>query len=179
MITAFDPKEFIRTVPDWPIPGVQFRDITTLLESPLAFRQTIDQLVYRFQHEQIDAVVGIDARGFIFGAPLAYHLNTGFIPVRKKGKLPFEAISVTYDLEYGSAEVEMNVDALMPGQRVLLVDDLIATGGTMLAANELIKKLGATVVSACALIDLPDLGGSKKLADVGVSVFALCEYDGE
>lgn len=175
----FDPKPYIRTVPDWPVKGVQFRDITTLLEQPIAFRKTVDQFIYQFQDQQIDAVVGIDARGFIFGAPMAYHLNTGFVPVRKKGKLPYDSITVSYDLEYGSAEVEMNVDALKKGQRVLLVDDLIATGGTMLAAHKLIQQLGATVVSACALIDLPDLGGSQKMKEAGMEVFVLCEYEGE
>jgi len=174
----FDPKQYIRTVPDWPEKGVQFRDITPLLEHPLGFRQTMDQMVYPFMEEGIDLVVGIDARGFIFGAAMAYQLGCGFVPVRKKGKLPYNSISVKYELEYGTAEVEMHVDAIKPGQKVLIVDDLIATGGTMLAAYELIKQMDANVVAACAVIDLPDLGGSDKLRAAGLEVFALCEYSG-
>ena len=174
----FDPKKYIRTVPDWPEKGVQFRDITPLLEHPLGFRQTMDHMVYPFMEEGIDLVVGIDARGFIFGAAMAYQLGCGFVPVRKKGKLPYDSISVSYKLEYGTAEVEMHVDAIKPGQKVLIVDDLIATGGTMLAAYELIKQMDANVVAACAVIDLPDLGGADKLREAGLEVFALCEYSG-
>lgn len=178
MASEFDPKKHIRTIPDWPEPGVQFRDITTLLENPFAFRCTIDTLVQRYFDANITAVVGVDARGFILGAPLAYELKTGFVPVRKKGKLPFDTITESYKLEYGKAEVELHADALKAGDKVILVDDLIATGGTLLAASSLIKRLGAEVVEACAIIDLPDLKGSEKLRQSGLDVFSLCSYEG-
>ena len=176
---AFDPKTYIRTIPDWPEKGVQFRDITTLLENRTGFRQTIDTFIHRYFEEQIDAVVGIDARGFILAAPLAHQLKCGFVPVRKKGKLPFDTVCESYTLEYGVAEVEIHADALKKGDRVVVVDDLIATGGTMLAACNLIRKLGAEIAEAGAIIDLPDLGGSRALRQAGVPVFALCEYAGE
>ncbi|MFI2812886.1 adenine phosphoribosyltransferase [Microbulbifer sp. YPW16] len=179
MSQGFDPKSYIRTIPDWPEPGVQFRDITTLLENARAFRCVIDTLVQRYFDADISAVVGVDARGFILGAPLAYELKTGFVPVRKKGKLPFDTITESYQLEYGTAEVELHADALRAGDRVILVDDLIATGGTLLAASSLISRLGAEVVEACAIIDLPDLGGSEKLGQQGLKVFSLCQYRGE
>ncbi len=179
MNSVFDPKDYIRTIPNWPEPGVQFRDITTLLEDAKAFRCVIDTLVQRYFDSEITAVVGVDARGFILGAPLAYELKTGFVPVRKKGKLPFDTITESYQLEYGTAEVELHADALKAGDKVILVDDLIATGGTLLAASSLIKRLGAEIVEACAIIDLPDLGGSQKLKEQNLNVFALCEYEGE
>lgn len=172
-------KAAIRTVPDWPKPGVMFRDITTLLQDRRAFRILIDAFVHRYHDQHIDAIAGVDARGFIVGAPLAYELNTSFIPVRKKGKLPFDTVSEVYQLEYGSAEVEIHKDALKPGDRVILVDDLIATGGTMLAAANLIRKLGAELVECAAIIDLTDLGGSKKLRDQGLAVFTTCQFEGE
>ncbi|WP_428239627.1 adenine phosphoribosyltransferase [Gynuella sp.] len=179
MSFQFDPRQYIRTIPDWPAPGVQFRDITTLLEHKLGFRQTIDCYVHRYFEADIDAVVGIDARGFIIGAPIAYELRSSFVPVRKKGKLPGETVCESYELEYGSAEIEMHTDALKPGSKVILVDDLIATGGTMLAAARLIEKLGASIVEVCAIVNLPDLGGSRKLEEAGYKVFSLCEYEGD
>lgn len=175
----FDPKPFIRTVPDWPQAGVQFRDITTLLSDKKVFRQLIDAFVHHYFDVEFDAVVGIDARGFILGAPIAYELNKAFIPVRKKGKLPFETLEESYDLEYGSAEVQIHADALSAGSKVLVIDDLIATGGTLKAACKLVERLGADVVECAAIVDLPDLGGSKALKADGISVFALCEFEGD
>ncbi len=177
--TPFDLTQHIRTIPDWPKKGVMFRDISSLLENRLVFRKTIDLFVHRYFMTRIDAVVGIDARGFIIGAPLAYELNAGFIPVRKKGKLPGETISEAYSLEYGEAEVEIQVDWLKKGDKVILVDDLIATGGTMLAAAKLLERLGVQIIEAAAIIDLPDLGGSKKLKEAGITVQAFCSFDGE
>lgn len=175
----FDPKPYIRTVPDWPQSGVQFRDITTLLSDKKIFRQLIDAFVHRYIDADFDVIVGVDARGFILGAPIAYLLNSGFVPVRKKGKLPFDTYEASYELEYGSAEIQIHADALKPGQKVLVIDDLIATGGTLLAACELVARCGAEVVECAAIVDLPDLGGSKKLHDKGFKTFALCEYEGD
>jgi len=172
-------KEKIRSIPDWPKQGVMFRDITSLLEDRLIFRKVIDCFVYRYQGYAIDTVVGIDARGFILGAPLAYLLNTPFVPVRKKGKLPGETLSQPYALEYGEAEVEIQKSSLRRGDQVLLIDDLIATGGTMLAAAKLIQTLGAEIVEAAAIIDLPDIGGSKKLKEANISIHTLCEFEGD
>lgn len=172
-------RSVIRTVPDWPQKGVMFRDVTTLFQNKKAFRHLIDAFVQRYHDFEIDAVAGVDARGFILGAPIAYELNTSFIPVRKKGKLPFETVQESYDLEYGSATVELHTDAFKPGDKVLLIDDLIATGGTMLAAANLIQRLGADVVEAAAIIDLPDLGGSQKLKEKGIDIFSICEFEGE
>lgn len=175
----FNPKDYIRTVPDWPIDGVQFRDITTLLGDKTGFKLMIDALAARYEGMEIDAVVGLDARGFIIGAPLAYLLHCNFVPIRKKGKLPYTTIGETYELEYGSATVEIHTDALSRGSKVLLVDDLIATGGTLMAAFKLISSFDADIIEACAVIDLPDLGGSEKLRAAGLKVFSLCEYEGE
>ncbi|WP_246026220.1 adenine phosphoribosyltransferase [Saccharospirillum alexandrii] len=175
----FDPKAHIRTVPDWPKPGVQFRDITTLLSDARVFRQLIDAFVHRYFEYEIDAVVGIDARGFILGAPLAYQLNTAFVPVRKQGKLPFDTLEEAYELEYGQAVLQIHADALKPGQRVLVIDDLIATGGTLVAACSLVQRLGAEVVECTAIVDLPDLGGSQTLRHAGYTVRALCEFEGD
>jgi adenine phosphoribosyltransferase len=175
----FNLKEHIRSVPGWPEPHVIFRDICSLLEDKYFFRKSIDLFIHRYFNTTIDAVVGIDARGFIIGAPVAYQLNAGFVPVRKKGKLPGSTISESYTLEYGSAEIEIQETALREGDRVILVDDLIATGGTMLAASNLLKKLGVEIVEAAAIIDLPDLGGSSKLRDSGLTVHTFCEFDGD
>lgn len=175
----FDPKPFIRTVPDWPQPGVQFRDITTLLSDKKVFRQLIDAFVHQYFDVSFDAVVGIDARGFILGAPIAYELNKAFVPVRKKGKLPFDTFEEAYDLEYGQAEIQIHADALNSGDRVLVIDDLIATGGTLIAACNLVQRSGAEVVECAAIVDLPDLGGSKVIRDKGHSVFSLCEFEGD
>ncbi len=180
MDTSFtELKKHIRSIPDWPKKGVIFRDISTLMDDRLVFRKVVDAFVYRYLKTEIDAVVSIDARGFIIGAPLAYLLNTAFVPVRKKGKLPAETISQAYALEYGEAEVELHIDALGKGDRVLLIDDLIATGGTMLAAAQLIKQLGAEIVEAAAIINLPDIGGSAKLYEAGLKVHAFCEFEGD
>jgi adenine phosphoribosyltransferase len=169
-------RGLIRTVPDWPKPGVMFRDITPLLQDPRAFRALIDIFVYRHMRQRIDVVVGIDARGFIFGSALAYALGVGFAPIRKEGKLPHKTVSQPYSLEYGDATVEVHQDAVKPGQRVLLVDDLVATGGTMLAAITLLQLLGGNVVEAAAIIDLPDLGGSAKIAATDTPFFSVCQF---
>jgi len=178
-MSAQELKALIRTVPDWPKPGVQFRDITSLLEDPKAYRKLIDFFIHHYFEEQIDAIVGIDARGFIIGGALAYELRTAFIPVRKKGKLPGKTISSSYSLEYGQDEVEIHAGVLKKGDRVIIVDDLIATGGTMLAAAHLVTELGATIIEACAVVDLPDLGGSSRLSDAGHKVFSLCSFEGD
>ncbi len=170
-------KKAIRTVPDWPKPGVSFRDITTVLQDRTAFRKLVDAFVHRYHDRKIDAVAAIDARGFIIGAPLAYELNAGLVLVRKKGKLPFDTLVEDYELEYGTASVELHKDALQPGDKVVLVDDLIATGGTMLAASRLIRQIGAEIVEVSAMIDLPDLGGSRKLRDEGLNVYTVCEFE--
>ncbi|GED21938.1 adenine phosphoribosyltransferase [Halomonas sabkhae] len=169
-------KSVIRTVPDWPQEGVNFRDITPLLQNSAAFRKLIDSFVHRYQEMELDAIAAIDARGFIVGAPLAYELGCSFVPVRKKGKLPFQTISETYTLEYGEAEVELHADAFRKGDRILLVDDLIATGGTMLAAAKLITRSGGLVVETSTIVDLPDLGGAQLIRDAGYSVFAVCSF---
>jgi adenine phosphoribosyltransferase len=176
------PQEYvrsrIRTVPDWPEPGVMFRDITPLLSDPRTFRVLIDLFVHRFMDERFDVVAGIDARGFILGSVIAYELNRGFVPVRKKGKLPFETLTEEYELEYGSAAVQVHSDAIARGSRVLLIDDLIATGGTMLAAMRLLKRLGAAHLQPAAIIDLPDLGGSRAIAAEGVAPWVVCAFAG-
>lgn len=168
----------IRTVPDWPEPGVQFRDITPLLQDPKAFRLLVDAFVLRYMDAGIDVVAGVDARGFILGSVVAHQLNRGFIPVRKKGKLPFTTVSEEYELEYGNATVELHTDAVKAGDRVLLIDDLIATGGTMMAAARLLQRLGAVVVEAAAIVDLPELGGSRLLRQSGLSIFTVCDFEG-
>lgn len=169
-------RRTIRSIPDWPRPGVMFRDITPLLQDPRTFRVLIDLFVYRYMRQRLDLVAGVDARGFIIGSVLAYELNLGFVPVRKSGKLPFRTVAEEYTLEYGNSSVEMHADAVRTGQRVLLVDDLIATGGTMLAAIKLLQRLGANVVEAAAIVDLPDLGGSGKIAATGTPLFTVCSY---
>ena len=171
-------KQAVRTVENWPEEGVMFRDIMPLLQNPKIFRKLIDSFVHRYQGQAIDAVAAIDARGFILGAPLAYELGISLVPVRKKGKLPFQTVSQSYKLEYGEAEIELHTDAVRTGDKVLVMDDLIATGGTMMAACELVEKLGAEVIEVAAIIDLPDLKGSEKLKDAGFSVYSICEFDG-
>lgn len=170
--------DHIRTIPDYPKPGIQFRDITTLLANPAAYRETIDQLAAPYLKSGIDRVVGIEARGFILGGALADRLHAGFVPVRKKGKLPHETLRVAYALEYGTDEIEIHRDAVAHGERVLLIDDLIATGGTALAAVELLHTLGATIVAAVFVIDLPELGGSEKLRARGIATHTLISFDG-
>ena len=173
-------RDHIRTVPDWPAPGVQFRDITPLLQNAKVFRVLIDAFVHRYMAPSMrpDVVAGLDARGFILGAVIAYELNVGFVPVRKKGKLPFTTVEETYELEYGSATVELHTDAVKPGDRVLLIDDLIATGGTMMAGKKLLEKLGAQVMEGAAIVDLPELGGSDKLRAAGLPLFTLIDFAG-
>ncbi len=173
-------KSHIRTVPDWPAPGVQFRDITPLLQNPKVFRVLIDTFVHRYMDASLrpDVVAGLDARGFIIGSVLAYELAVGFVPIRKKGKLPFTTVEETYALEYGSATVELHTDAVKSGDRVLLIDDLIATGGTMMAGRRLLERLGATVVEGAAIVDLPELGGSAKLRQSGLALFTLLDFAG-
>ena len=172
-------RQHMRTVPDWPAPGVQFRDITPLLQNPKVFRVLIDAFVHRYMDPAMrpDVVAGLDARGFIMGAVVAYELNVGFVPIRKKGKLPFTTVEETYELEYGSATVELHTDAVKAGDRVL-IDDLIATGGTMMAGKRLLEKLGATVTEGAAIVDLPELGGSDRLRADGLTVFTLVDFAG-
>ena len=172
-------KSRIRTVPHYPKQGVMFRDITTLLKDPLGFRTTIDELAKRYAGIEIDKVAGVESRGFIVGAALALELGVGFIPIRKKGKLPAPTIGHDYELEYGTDRIEIHVDAIDPGERVLLADDLIATGGTATAAVKLIESMGGKVVECCFVIDLPDLGGRQRLTSCGQKVFALCEFEGD
>ena len=168
----------IRTVPDWPAPGVQFRDITPLLQNPKVFRVLVDEFVHHYFDVRPDAIAGLDARGFILGAVVAYELNVGFVPIRKKGKLPFTTVAESYELECGSATVELHTDAVKPGDRVVLIDDLIATGGTMMAGKRLLERLGATVLEGAAIVDLPELGGSQRLRDGGLSLFTLVSFEG-
>jgi adenine phosphoribosyltransferase len=177
-LTADYIRAHIRTVPDWPAPGVQFRDITPLLQNPKVFRVLIDEFVHRWFDLKPDAVAGLDARGFILGAVVAYELNVGFVPIRKKGKLPYTTVEESYELEYGSATVEMHTDAVKPGDRVVLIDDLIATGGTMTAGLRLLQKLGAEVIEGAAIVDLPELGGSRRIRDAGLPLFTLVDYAG-
>jgi len=171
-------KSRIRSIPDYPKPGILFRDITTLLKDPEGLRLTIDGLANLVTDHKIDKVVGIDARGFIVGAPLAYKLGVGFVPARKHGKLPAESIAEEYLLEYGKDHMEIHVDAIQAGERILLVDDLVATGGTALAAASLIGRLGGDLVSCAFVIDLPDLGGSERLRESGYQVLSLCSFEG-
>lgn len=173
-------KAHIRTVPDWPAPGVQFRDITPLLQHPQVFRVLIDAFVHRYMQPSLrpTVVAGLDARGFIIGSVVAYELGLGFVPIRKKGKLPFTTVEETYELEYGSATVELHTDAVQQGDRVLLIDDLIATGGTMTAGKKLLEKLGATVTEGAAIVDLPELGGSERLRASGLPLFTLVDFAG-
>ena len=171
-------RSHIRTVPDWPAPGVQFRDITPLLSNPKVFRVLMDQFVHRYFDIRPTAIAGLDARGFIIGSVLAYELNVGFVPIRKKGKLPFSTMAETYELEYGSATVEIHTDAVGHGDRVVLIDDLIATGGTMMAGKRLLERLGACVVEGAAIVDLPELGGSAKLRAAGLALHTLVDFSG-
>ncbi|MCX7228258.1 MAG: adenine phosphoribosyltransferase [Burkholderiales bacterium] len=171
-------RDRIRTVPDWPQAGVMFRDITPLLQDPKTLRVLVDLFVHRYMGRGLDLVAGIDARGFILGSIVAYELNLGFVPIRKKGKLPFTTVEESYELEYGSAAVELHADACRTGDRVLLIDDLIATGGTMMAGKKLIERLGGIVVEGAAIVDLPELGGSKRLRDAGLVLHTLVDFDG-
>ena len=175
---AMDLTAAIRNIPDYPKPGITFRDITTLLGNARAFRRAVDELVHPFAGTKIDKVAGIEARGFILGGALAHQLSAGFVPIRKKGKLPHETVRVAYSLEYGVDEMEIHKDGVAPGEKVLLVDDLIATGGTAEGAVKLLKQIGADVIGACFVIDLPELGGAEKIRKQGVAVRTLLEFAG-
>ncbi|MEK7653634.1 MAG: adenine phosphoribosyltransferase [Patescibacteria group bacterium] len=172
-------KNRIRTIPDWPKPGVMFRDITTLLKDPVGLNLCLEDLVKRYSDKDIDVIVGIDSRGFILGGALSYKLGKGFVPIRKKGKLPADTEREEYALEYGTDIIEIHKDAIYPGERVLIVDDLIATGGTALAAAKLVKRLGGEVVELAFIVDLPDLGGSRKLKEAGFNVYTQTSFEGE
>ncbi|SMY06567.1 adenine phosphoribosyltransferase [Flavimaricola marinus] len=171
-------KDYIRTIPDFPHKGIMFRDVTTLFSDPRGFRIAVDQLLHPYTGTDIDRVAGLEARGFILGGAIAHQLSQGFVPIRKKGKLPGRTIEQSYSLEYGEATMEVHDDAFQPGERVLLVDDLLATGGTAEAGIKLIERLGAQVVGCAFVIDLPELGGRKRLEALGMDVHALCSFEG-
>jgi len=173
-----DLKSTIRTIPDYPKPGIMFRDITTLLGSARAFRRAVDELVQPWAGAKVDKIAGIEARGFIIGGAIAHQLSAGFVPIRKKGKLPHKSVRVAYSLEYGLDEMEMHEDGVAKGERVILVDDLIATGGTAEAAVKLLRQMGAEIVAAVFMVDLPDLGGAAKLRALDVSVRTLVSFEG-
>jgi adenine phosphoribosyltransferase len=176
--TPVDLKKAIRTIPDYPRPGIQFRDITTLLGNAEAFRYTVDELVQPWTGKKVDRVAGIEARGFILGGAVAHQLRAGFVPIRKKGKLPHVTVRVAYSLEYGIDEMEMHADAVSPGEKIILVDDLIATGGTAEAAVRLLRQQGAQVLAAVFIVNLPALGGARRLVEAGVPVRTLLEFEG-
>jgi adenine phosphoribosyltransferase len=171
-------KEKIRAIPDYPKPGIMFRDITTLLQDARGFRKTVDEMVQPLAGTRIDKVVGIEARGFILGGAIAHQLSIGFVPVRKRGKLPWKTLSQEYQLEYGTDSMEIHIDAIQPNENILIVDDLIATGGTAEAAIKLIRAHKGNVVGCSFIVDLPELGGRKRLEALGVQVLSLCEFDG-
>src|SRR3989440_10622006 len=173
-----DLRAAIRNIPDYPKPGIVFRDSPTLLGNARAFRRTVDELVQPWAGSKIDKVAGIEARGFIIGGAIAHQVSAGFVPIRKKGKLPHTTVRIAYSLEYGLDEMEVHADAIHPGERVILVDDLIATGGTAEGAVKLLRQIGANVVAACFIIDLPDLGGAAKLRGMDVPVRTLMSFDG-
>jgi adenine phosphoribosyltransferase len=177
-IAENDLRSSIRTIPDYPKPGILFRDITTLLGNARAFRRTVDELVQPWAGMKIDKVAGMEARGFILGGAVAHQVSAGFVPIRKKGKLPFTTVRIAYSLEYGIDEMEMHKDAVSKGERVILVDDLIATGGTAEGAVKLLRQMGAEVLAACFVIDLPDLGGAAKLRKLDVPVRTLVSFEG-
>ena len=178
MTFEHDLKSAVRSIPDYPKPGIMFHDITTLLGDARSFRRAVDELVQPWAGSKIDKVAGIEARGFILGGAVAHQLSAGFVPIRKKGKLPHQTVRMAYALEYGTDEMEMHVDAIHPGERVILVDDLIATGGTAEGAVKLLRQIGANVVAACFIIDLPDLGGAAKLRAMDVPVRTLMAFEG-
>jgi len=172
-------KDYIRTIPDFPHEGIMFRDVTTLFLDPRGFRMAIDQMLAPYAGQRFDKVAGLEARGFILGGAIAHQLSVGFVPIRKQGKLPGKTISQSYTLEYGEAKMELHDDSLQPGEKVLLVDDLLATGGTAEAGIKLIEKLGAEVIGCSFIIDLPALGGRTKLETLGMDVKVLCEFEGD
>lgn len=172
-------RDYIRTIPDFPHKGIMFRDVTTLFLDPRGFRMAVDQMLHPYAGIRFDKVAGLEARGFILGGAIAHQMSVGFVPIRKKGKLPGKTIEQSYKLEYGEATVELHDDSLQPGEKVLLVDDLLATGGTAEAGIKLIEKLGAEVISCAFVIDLPDLGGRARLEKLGMDVKALCTFEGD
>lgn len=172
-------RDYIRTIVDFPHEGIMFRDVTTLFADPRGFRMAIDQMLHPYAGERIDKVVGLEARGFILGGAIAHQLSVGFVPIRKKGKLPGATISQDYTLEYGQAIMEVHDDAIQPGEVILMVDDLLATGGTAAAGIKLVERLGGKIMSCAFVIDLPDLGGRKVLEDMGMDVHVLCEFEGD
>lgn len=172
-------EDFIRTIPDYPKPGIQFRDVSTLFQDPRGFRMAVDMLLHPFAGQPIDKVAALEARGFILGGAIAHQLSVGFVPIRKQGKLPGETIHEDYTLEYGEATMEMHTDAFEKGERVLLVDDLIATGGTCEAGIKLIQRANAELIGCAFIIDLPALGGKKLIESLGADVHTLCEFDGD
>jgi adenine phosphoribosyltransferase len=178
MTPEYDLKSTVRSIPDYPKPGIVFRDITTLLGDARAFRRAVDELVQPWAGSKIDKIAGIEARGFILGGALAHQVSAGFVPIRKRGKLPHTTVRIAYSLDYGVDEMEMHVDAIHPGERVILVDDLIATGGTAEGAVKLLRQIGANVVAACFIVDLPELGGAAKLRAMDVAVRTLMSFDG-
>lgn len=170
-------EDTIRIIPNYPTPGIMFRDVTTLLKNPLAFQTTIQQFSDNYSNIEFDKIIGIESRGFIFGASLAQKMNKGFVPIRKKGKLPYETLSQEYSLEYGRDIIEIHIDAISPGEKIVVIDDLIATGGTALAACQLLQKLQAEIVGFGFVINLANLGGKKLLEEQGISVFSICHYN--
>ena len=171
-------RDYIRTIPDFPHEGIMFRDVTTLFADPRGFRMAVDQMLHPYAGQRIDKVVGLEARGFILGGAIAHQLGTGFVPIRKKGKLPGTTISQDYKLEYGEAIMEIHDDAIQPGETILLVDDLLATGGTAEAGISLIERLGGKIIGCDFIIDLPELGGRRKLEEMSMDVHVLCEFEG-
>jgi adenine phosphoribosyltransferase len=171
-------RDYIRTIPDFPHEGIMFRDVTTLFSDPRGFRMAIDQLLHPYAGTPINKVVGLEARGFILGGAIAHQLSVGFVPIRKKGKLPGKTVEQAYQLEYGEAVMELHDDALQPGEKVLLVDDLLATGGTAEAGIRLVERLGAQVTGCAFIIDLPELGGARRLQNLGMQVHSLCAFEG-
>lgn len=179
MITQKHIRDYIRTIVDFPKEGIMFRDVTTLFADPRGFRMAIDQMLHPFAGQPIDKVVGLEARGFILGGAIAHQLSVGFVPVRKKGKLPGRVISEEYELEYGEAIVEIHDDAIAAGERILIVDDLLATGGTAAAGIRLVERLGGNIIGTAFVVDLPGLGGRARIEAMGLDVHALCQYDGD
>ncbi len=171
--------DYVRTIPDFPVPGIMFRDVTTLFKDPRGLRMAVDQLLLPWQGTQIDKVAGLEARGFVIGGAVAHQISAGFVLIRKQGKLPSTTLSESYELEYGSEIMEIHDDSVLPGEKVLVVDDLLATGGTAVAGIRLLERLGADIAGCAFVINLPDLGGQKRLANLGMRVHCLCEFEGD